>query len=1013
MAKTNETNSKQPNNESKESLNEIVSKEISDTAKITKLEEELIDSERKSLGLFELTNDAIFLIDMDGNYLDVNQRAAEMLGYNRHDMIGLNMLEFIVKEERESSIETLKDLTSGHILPIYQRTFQRRDGGIFVAEINAAVVQDEEGNPEYIQSAVRDITERIEAQESLDKERRIYHALVEATIQTSDLVDLCQRSLEIITKELAFDVATIRIYDEKTRLLEPVARVNLTKNKPNPNFGPQSIDDDEYIFAVAARMKQVLISTRYEDRAIFAPYKVKLDKMGIYAVIAWPILDGQGTLLGILQLVAHRHKEIEDEDLIFFETISQMLTVAIERKRADEELKESEEKYRSFAQNFLGVAYRYLPDWTAVFFHGAVEAVTGYTEEELKNKNPRWDDLMHPEDLDIYAKICDQLVNESNAVVDVEYRIIRKDGQIKWIHEIGQNICDENGRPQLIQGALYDISERKRAEEIQAIQKELGIALSSQSNLVAALDFVLSEVCKMGVIDCGGAYIVDNKTGFLELAAYKGMPEKYARRISYYSTESPFTQAILSGKSVYGTFSDILTQSKEDNQYREEKLHAIANIPVISDGRIVVLLSLSSHTSIQVPLSTQNALETISTQIAGAITRMRVEDALRESDQRYRAFVQNFQGIAYRRMLNDTPEFLHGAVYELTGYTVEEITNSKPVWKDIIHPYDLSNVKNATKKSITSPNKKGKFEYRIISKDGQILWVQDTWQILTNESDEVIGFQGSIHNITERRSAQIELQKLYLDLERRVEERTVQLTDANTELTAFSYSVSHDLRTPLRHIGGFANLLEKRMSTITDADERILGYTQKIINSVEEMNKLIDGLITFSRMSRVDMIKIQINLTELVHDVLTDFQVELGNRQIDIGIHVLPDVVGDPSLLRLVLVNLITNALKFTKTRDVAVINIGTMPSKEEGKATIYLRDNGVGFDMKYYDSLFGVFQRLHKNEEFEGTGIGLATVQRVIRRMGGAIWAEGEIDKGATFYFSVEKVPEDENSEN
>ncbi|MHA1124285.1 MAG: PAS domain S-box protein [Candidatus Heimdallarchaeota archaeon] len=1012
MAKPNETKTKQPDNELKDSLTEGVTDESSDSLKIEKLEHELIESERKSLGLFELTNDAIFLLDMNGDYIDVNQRAADMLGYNRHDIIGLNMSEFIVKEERESSFVKLKELAAGQILPIYQRSFQRRDGSKFISEINAAVVQDEEGNPEYIQSAVRDITERIEAQESLDKERRIYHALVEATIYTSDLADLCQRSIEIIAEVLEFDVGTFRTYDEKTRMLVLVAQVDFIKNEPGSKLINRSIDDENYVYALAAREKKVLITTRYEDRAILSPYLTQLNELGIYTLLAWPILDGQGILLGVLQLISYKHKEIDDKDLLFFETIAQMLTVAIERKRADEELKESEEKYRSFAQNFLGMAYRYLADWTPIFFHGAVEGITGYTEEELKNLT-KWYDIMHPEDLAFYQEICDQLNNETNAVIDVEYRIIRKDGQIKWLHEIGQNICDENGKPQLIQGAIYDISERKRAEDIQAIQKELGIALSSQSNLVAALDYVLKEVCKMGVIDCGGAFIVDSKTGFLDLAACKGMPESYAKRISYYSTDSPFTQAILSGKSVYGTFSDVLTKSKDDDQYREEKLHALANIPIISDGRIVVLLSLSSHTSLQIPLSTQNALDTISSQIAGAITRMRVEDALRESNLRYRTFVQNFQGIAYRRMLNDTPEFLHGAVYDITGYTVDELISLKPVWKDIIHPYDLSNVKNATKLSITSPNKKGKFEYRIINKGGQIIWVQDIWHILTNDSNEVIGFEGSIHNITERRSAQIELQKLYLDLERRVEERTSQLTDANKELTAFSYSVSHDLRTPLRHIAGFTNLLEKRMSTVTEADERILSYTQKIIDSVEEMNKLIDGLLTFSRMSRVDMVKIQINFNELVHDVLNDFQVELGNRQVDVAIHSLPDVIGDPSLLRLVLVNLITNALKFTKTRNIAEINIGTMPSKEEGKATIYVRDNGVGFDMKYYDRLFGVFQRLHKNEEFEGTGIGLATVQRVIRRMGGMIWAEGEIDKGATFYFSISVAPEDDSSEN
>ena len=1012
MAKINETDSKQPDIELKESLTDDASEEIDVNTKIEKLEHDLIDSERKSLGLFELTNDAIFLLDMEGNYLDVNQRAAEILGYNRHDMIGLNMSEFIVKDERESSLVKLKELAAGQILPIYQRSFQKSNGTIFTAEINAAVVQDEEGNPEYIQSAVRDITERIEAQESLDKERRIYHALAEATIYSSDLADFCQRSIESIAEVLDFDVATLRTFDEKTRMLYPIAQVDFKRKEQKQNIVPRSIDDENYVITAAARLKKVLITTRYEDRAVLSPYLAHLNELGIYTLLAWPILDGQGTLLGVFSLVSYRHKDIGDEDLIFFETIARMLTVAIEKKRADEELKESEEKYRSFAQNFLGMAYRYLADWTPIFFHGAVEEITGYTEDELKILT-KWYDIMHPEDLTFYKEICDQLSSKTNAVIDVEYRIIKKDGQIKWIHEIGQNICNENGKPQLIQGAIYDISERKRAEDIQAIQKELGIALSSQSNLEVALDYVLEEVCKMGIIDCGGAFIVDSKSGFLTLAAYKGMPKDYANRISYYSTESPFTQAILSGKPVYATFSDILTNNKEDDQYREEKLHALANIPVVSDGRIVVLLSFSSHTSLQIPLSTQNALETISSQISGAITRMRVEDALRESDLRYRTFVQNFQGIAYRRMLNDTPEFLHGAVFDITGYTVDELTAQKPVWKEIIHPYDLSNVKNTTKKSITSPNKRGKFEYRIINKDGQIIWVQDIWHILTNNSNEVIGFEGSIHNITERRFAQIELQKLYLDLERRVDERTSQLTDANKELTAFSYSVSHDLRTPLRHIGGFANLLEKRMSTLTDADERILSYTQKIIDSVEEMNKLIDGLITFSRMSRVDMVQIQINFNELVHDVLNDFQVELGNRKVDVAIHSLPDVIGDPSLLRLVLVNLITNALKFTKTRDIAEISIGTMPSKEEGKSTIYIRDNGVGFDMKYYDRLFGVFQRLHKIEEFEGTGIGLATVQRVIRRMGGMIWAEGEINKGATFYFSISVTPKDDSSEN
>ncbi|MHA1354039.1 MAG: PAS domain-containing protein, partial [Candidatus Heimdallarchaeota archaeon] len=276
MAKTNETDSKQPDIELKESLTDDASEEIDVNIKIKKLEHDLIDSERKSLGLFELTNDAIFLLDMEGNYLDVNQRAAEILGYNRHDMIGKNMSEFIVIDERESSLVKLKELAAGQILPIYQRAFQKSNGTIFTAEINAAVVQDEEGNPEYIQSAVRDITERIEAQESLDKERRIYHALVEATIYSSDLAGLCQRSIESIAEVLDFDVATLRTFDEKTRLLNLIAQVDFKRKEPRENVISLSIDDEKYVFAAAARLKKVLITTRYEDRAVLSPYLARL-----------------------------------------------------------------------------------------------------------------------------------------------------------------------------------------------------------------------------------------------------------------------------------------------------------------------------------------------------------------------------------------------------------------------------------------------------------------------------------------------------------------------------------------------------------------------------------------------------------------------------------------------------------------------------------------------------------------------------------------------------------------
>jgi signal transduction histidine kinase len=231
-----------------------------------------------------------------------------------------------------------------------------------------------------------------------------------------------------------------------------------------------------------------------------------------------------------------------------------------------------------------------------------------------------------------------------------------------------------------------------------------------------------------------------------------------------------------------------------------------------------------------------------------------------------------------------------------------------------------------------------------------------------------------------------------------------QVEAANKELEAFSYSVSHDLRAPLRHVTGFVELLNKR--DLSALDEKSRHYLQVISEAAAKMGALIDDLLAFSRMGRAEMMKTRVDVERMVQEIVAELEAETRGREIDWDISPLPVVEADPAMLRLVMVNLLTNALKFTRSRARARIEIGAVCDQPE-ETIFYVRDNGVGFDPKYVDKLFGLFQRLHSTEEFAGTGVGLANVRRIIHRHGGRTWAEGTVDGGATLWFSLPKAEE------
>lgn len=294
----------------------------------------------------------------------------------------------------------------------------------------------------------------------------------------------------------------------------------------------------------------------------------------------------------------------------------------------------------------------------------------------------------------------------------------------------------------------------------------------------------------------------------------------------------------------------------------------------------------------------------------------------------------------------------------------------------------------------------GSYEQKFLHPDNSIGYYSSTFKGNYDEKGNLISVAGSVMDITERKKSEEEIRKLNTELEDRVAMRTAQLEGVNKELEAFSYSVSHDLRAPLRHTSGYVELLAKRCKS--DLSEKGQHYLNSIADSVRQMGTLIDDLLQFSRTGRAEMRQSNSNMNEILRDVLESIKKDQSTQNIEWQINILPSVFCDYSLLKLVWMNLLSNAVKFSRKNAVPKIEIGVYEEEKEYK--FFVRDNGVGFDMKYAPKLFGVFQRLHTTEEFEGTGIGLANVQRIIMRHGGRTWAEAELNKGATFYFTIPK---------
>ncbi len=384
-------------------------------------------------------------------------------------------------------------------------------------------------------------------------------------------------------------------------------------------------------------------------------------------------------------------------------------------------------------------------------------------------------------------------------------------------------------------------------------------------------------------------------------------------------------------------------------------------------------------------------------------TRRRIEGELRQArdnleievgERTQQASLLNLtHDTIFVRDMSDVITYWNRGAEELFGWTAQEAIGQRA--HELLRAVFPAPIEEIRAELLRSERWEGEIEKT--RADGTQVIVASRWSLRRDEQGRAAAILETNNDITERERREQEIRTLNQELGK----RTAELEATNKELEAFAYSISHDLRAPLRHMAGFTELLQKNTASILN--ERNQRYVMMILESAQRMGNLIDDLLAFSRIGRAETNKAMVSLEQLVEEALAEVRQDANGRNIVWRVGGLPPCYGDRSMLRVVLVNLISNAVKFTRPRTPAEIEIGCT-NQEQDQVVVFIRDNGVGFDMKYVGKLFGVFQRLHRTEAFEGTGIGLATVQRIVHRHGGRAWAEGLVDKGATFYFSLSK---------
>jgi PAS domain S-box-containing protein len=842
---------------------------------------------------------------------------------------------------------------------------------------------------------------------------------------------------------LGWDACTLDMFDSRHDLITPVLTMDTIDGRridvPNastnalPNSMTRRVVQDGAQLILRDRIpdSSLEVGDKIADRAEASSASGLLmfgDTSRSSASLMFVPIRVQEQAIGVLSIQSYTHSAYDAETLAMLQGLADHCGGALERMRVEESLRDHQMRLEMALDAAHMGAWEWIASTDQVLWSANMEAIlelptgTIFDQEQITSnqqqgiipgKRGAFYQMIHPEDLPRVDQVLQNAIYGVQATHQLEFRIVAPGGGVRWLELRGRMLYDAKGQPDRMVATIADIGERKQWEAARRENEERQRIFSEQLTMLHEVTLELSvattvnDLCRR-VVELGrsrlgydrlslwliqgdpdviqGTYGTDENGG-IRSETHQSLPSHIPKRQRIFATSSVLVE------------HDVPLL----NDLNTDVGHGWHMTAAVRDAQDIIGEINADNLLDKQPIRMHQAelLGLYGAMVGHLYTRLRAEEALRLSEEKFaKAFHASPDAITISTI--DEGRFIevNDGFVRMSGYTAAETIGRTTL--------DLALYSNPEERDglIEALRHQGSLRdwnigFRIRS--GEIIECQTSIEIIELHGEKRM--LAITRDVTEQKRAARQVQQLNAELEQRVRERTQQLEAANKELEAFTYSVSHDLRAPLRAMNGFARILLQEHSS--QLDEGAGHYLNRIRSNAEQMGKLIDELLAFSRLGRYPLKVQRVEMQFLTRHVVEELRTDQAQRQIIVEIGALPSCVGDPGLLRQVLTNLIANAVKFTRTRNAARIEIGCEPgSKTPTHNTYFVRDNGVGFDPQYSDKLFGVFQRLHRVEEFEGSGVGLAIVKRIILRHGGQVWAIGQVEQGATFYFTLPVEP-------